>query len=83
MVRNPNDILLFISIIASSVYVFKHYYHDNVSEFKKLNFTMDDVYDIEKTLKIDYKKQYPSIFEDTSTVDITGFGSKISKTLIF
>jgi len=82
MVRNPNDILLFISIIASSVYVFKHYYHDKVSEFKKLNFTMDDVSDIEKTLKIDYKRQYPSIFEDTSTIDIIGFGSKISTTLM-
>jgi len=81
MVKNPNDILLFISIIASSVYIFNHYYRDKISEFKKLNFTMDNVKNITKRFEIDFKKHVPSISEDTSSIDYIGFGSKIDEKL--
>jgi len=81
MVRNTNDILLFISIIASSVYVLNHYYYDKVSEYKKLNFTMDNVHNITKRAEIEYRKHIPSISEDTSVIDFIGTGQKIGETL--
>jgi len=81
MVRNTNDILLFISIVASSVYVLNHYYYDKVSEFKKLNFTIDTVNNITKRAEIEYKKHIPSISEDMSVIDFIGPGQKIGETL--
>jgi len=81
MVRNPDDILLFISIIASSVYVFNHYYRDKITEFKKLNFTMENVENIAKRVEMDFGKHIPSISEDTSSINYIGLGSKIDETL--
>ena len=74
-VKTINDITIFISILASSIYVLRHHYFPKLDEFRKIGFDFETMKNIYGKLEKIYKKNVPSNIKDIHNTDFLNLGT--------